>query len=180
VDVGDRVSAILNAAEEAARQIRADAERAAEATRREAEREAERYAGERRSEVDGEGERVLAGARADAEKMRETAHAAAQRVTEEGRRRLEELREEARTLGRRFESAIDELRDLVTQLEDVAPTASRRPGEEGREPEQSHPAGGADLTGALRPASGRAESPRKSDVSRVDAGRTHDGEQPPS
>jgi hypothetical protein len=179
-DVGDRVSAVLKAAEEAATQIRADAERAAEATRREAEREAERYAGDRRRDADGEIDRAVAAARADAEKIRETARAAARRVAEEGHSRLEELRGEARALERRFESAIDDLWNLITQLEAVVPAPTRREGERSGEGERSQPAEEAGLAEALRPGSERAEAPRESEGTQVDAARANDGERPPS
>jgi hypothetical protein len=180
-DVGDRVASILNAAEEAARQIRADAERAAETTRREAEREAERYADEHRRQADGEVERLVAGAAADAEAIRDTAHAAAQRIAEEGHHRLEELRGEARALERRFESAVDELRDLIMQLEELVLTSVRRPADEVQEPEDvSPPIEDADLSGALWPAPEREAASGETEDSELDTPmRSHHGERPP-
>jgi hypothetical protein len=172
-DVGDRVAAILNAAEEAAMKIRADAERVAETTRRDADRETERYAHERRRQADGELERLVAGAAADAETIRATARYAAERIGEEGHRRLEELRGEARVLERRFESAVDGLRDLIAELQEAVLNAaepretSERPAEEARETEApSRPVKQENLSEALHPASEREQVPRETGVSR--------------
>jgi hypothetical protein len=122
----------------------------------------------------------VAAAREDAEKIRQTARAAARRVAEEGHRRLEELRGEARSLERRFESAIDELWNLITQLEDVVPAAIRRPGERSGEAERSQRAEEAGLAEALRPGSERGEAPRQSEDTQVDAVRAQGGERPSS
>jgi hypothetical protein len=182
-EVGARVASILNAAEEAARQIRRDAERAAETTRREAESEAERYANERRRDVDGEVERVVAGAVADADAVRDTARAAAQRIAQEGHRRLAELRDEARALERRFESAVDELRDLVAQLEDVVGGAARRDVTAERPAYETRDAEGpqgeeADLSDVLRPAPERAQPSGETGESQRDHPVRSHGERP--
>ena len=186
-DVGDRVAGILNAAEEAAKQIREDAERAAERTRRQAEREAQEYADARRRRADEDVDGRMAGAAADAEAIRDTAHAAAQRIADEGHRRLEELRTDARALEARFGSTVDDLRDLITQLEHVGLDAAHRPsdrseadGPSGAAPEPADEADldEADLSNALWPTSEREEAeaplPRDDDV----AVRSPDGERP--
>jgi TPR repeat protein len=126
-DVGERVTSVLTAAEQAAEQIRADALRSADQVRRDAEAQARTYAAELRRDADQETERRLSTAVADAEAIRDTAQAAARRIADEGQRRLGQLREEARGLESRFEAAIDDLRDLLSQLEDVVVNAGGTP-----------------------------------------------------
>jgi seryl-tRNA synthetase len=125
-DFGERVAGILNAAETAAAEIRSEAERVAEELRRRAADEAEAYAGTRRSEADAEADRLVAQASADAAAVRDAVYAAAQRISDEGTRTLEALRTEARALENRFETAVDDLRGLIGQLENVVLDAGSR------------------------------------------------------
>jgi DNA anti-recombination protein RmuC len=118
-EVGGHIASILNAAEQAAAEIRADAAREAEALRLAAASEAETLGTTTRRQAEEEAERLVAGAKADARALRDTARAAAERIAEEGGRRLEELRLEARALEGRFERVVDDVRDLIAQLEHV-------------------------------------------------------------
>lgn len=152
-DVGDRVAAILNAAEEAASGIRTDASRQAERLRADAETEANALLQERRREADLEAERVLSSATEDAEALRTAAEAATRRIAEVGQQKLEGLRAEARALEGRFEAAVDDLRDLTAQLEDVVVGVVRR--------DDAHP--GRQLTEDLWPAAELAEAAQPED-----------------
>ena len=125
-DVGDHVAAILNAAEEAASRIRTDASREAETLRADAESKASAHVEERRREAELEADRLVAGAVADAQAIHTAAEAAARRIAEVGHQKLEGLRTEARALEGRFETAIDDLRDLTAQLEEVVVGAAGR------------------------------------------------------
>jgi hypothetical protein len=125
-ELGERVAAVLRAAEEAAQELHDEAVREAEALRRRAERESRAQAEEERSRASGDAERLRAAALADAEAIRDTAQAAAGRIAQEGQRRLGELRTEARTLERRFESTVDDLHDLIAQLDSVVRGAGQR------------------------------------------------------
>jgi hypothetical protein len=114
-ELGERVAGVLRAAEEAAQGIQEDARRKADGVRRRAETEA-------RAQVENE----RAKAAADAESIRDAAQAAAGRIAQEGQRRLGELREAGRALEGRFESAVDDLHDLIVQLEAVVHEAAHR------------------------------------------------------
>ena len=114
--LGERVASVLNAVEQTAERIRADAVRAAN---EKAGAEPRSYAEERR--------RRGAAALTDPSAMGDTARAAARRFAGQGQRRLVELRDDVRALERRFEAAIDELGELVSQLDDVVLSAG--PGE---------------------------------------------------
>lgn len=149
-DVGGHIAAILNAAERAAEDVRAEAARDAAALRREAQLEVEGHAGESRRRAEEEAERLVAGAAADARAIRDTAKAAATRIAEEGGRRLEELRLEARSLEGRFERVVDDLRDLIAQLEHVVVGAADGPDAE-RAGGRPHLAPAPDLGEDLRP-----------------------------
>jgi hypothetical protein len=126
-DFGGRIAGILSAAETAAAEIRADAERAADEHRRATAADADAYAAERRREADEEADRRLAQAADDAAAVRDAVYAATRRIGEEGTRALEQLRTEARALEGRFETAVDNLRGLISQLEDVVLEAGSRP-----------------------------------------------------
>jgi vacuolar-type H+-ATPase subunit H len=126
-DLGEHVASILSAAEQAADQIRADAEREAEQLRTDAAEAARSHHESTRARATDEAERLVSAATADARAIRDTARAAATRIAEEGQRRLQELRTDARALEGRFESAVDELHDLIAQLDDVVQGAVRRP-----------------------------------------------------
>jgi hypothetical protein len=125
--LGERVTAVLNAAEEAAAAIRAEAASEAEAVRSQAAAAGQGSAEEERRLGAEEAERLVSSAIADAAAIREAAHAAASRVAEEGRRRLGELRDDARRLEGRFERAVDDLNDLIGQLDAVVQGAVERP-----------------------------------------------------
>jgi hypothetical protein len=118
-DIGVRVAGVLNAAEEAAEQIRADARRSAEDIRRQAEAEARRFTAERRREADQEAHRVLAAAHSQAKAIRDEAQAAARQVEEAGLLRQEQFRQQIRALEQRVERALDGLRGVTAQLQDV-------------------------------------------------------------
>ena len=130
-DVGGHIAAILNAAEQAAEDLRAEAAREATVLRREAELEIEGQTSDSRRRAEEEAERLVASAAADARAIRDTATAASARIADEGARRLEELRLEARALESRFERVVDDLRNLIAQLEPVLVGAAERPGAEG-------------------------------------------------
>jgi len=118
-DIGVRVAGVLNAAEEAAEQIRSDARRSAEDIRRQAEAEARKFAAERRRDADQEAHRVLAAAHAQAKAIREEAQAAVRQVQEAGLLRQEQFRQQIRALEQRVEQALDGLRGVTAQLQDV-------------------------------------------------------------
>jgi hypothetical protein len=118
-DIGVRVAGVLNAAEEAAEQIRSDARRSADDIRRHAEADARKFAAERRREADQEAHRVLAAAHAQAKAIREDAQAAVRQVEEAGLLRQEQFRQQIRGLEQRVEQALDGLRSVTAQLQDV-------------------------------------------------------------
>ena len=121
-EVGQRVTGVLNAAEEAAAQIRAEAESDAARTRQEAEREADQWrmeANRRRQEAEQEALRKLAEAEAEGKRIREEAEATARETEAATRRRQEELREETRVLEEHRQRALYELRDIAAGLQDV-------------------------------------------------------------
>ena len=118
-DVGVRVAGVLNAAEEAAEQIRTDARRTAEDIRRQAEADARKFASQRRREADQEAHRVIAEAQAQAQAIRDEAHVAARHIEEAGLQRQEQFRVQIRALEQRVEHALDGLRDVTAQLQSV-------------------------------------------------------------
>lgn len=149
-DVGDRVASILNAAEEAASRIRTDASREAEKLRADAESEARSLLDDRRREAELEADGLVASAAADAQAIHTAAEAAARRIAEVGHQKLEGLRSEARALEGRFETAIDDLRDLTAQLEEVVVGAAGRG--------EAHPAPESELAEDLWPAAELTEA----------------------
>lgn len=126
-ELGDRVASVLNAAEEAATSIRAEAESEAESVRREAAESARAAAEDERSRAAEEAARLVSSALSDAQAIRDAARAAASRIAEEGQRRLGELRDDARRLEGRFERAVDDLHDLIAPLDAVVQGAVDRP-----------------------------------------------------
>lgn len=118
-DIGVRVAGVLNAAEEAAEQIRSDARRSAEDIRRQAEADARKFAADRRREADQEAHRVLATAHAQAKAIREEAQAAVRQIEDAGLLRQEQFRQQIRGLEQRVERALDGLRSVTAQLQDV-------------------------------------------------------------
>jgi hypothetical protein len=159
-NVGARVTGILEAAEQAAEQIRTDSLRQAHETMRRAEadaqvrieeltREAERvrseaddYARDIRQAVDSYGTQARREAEEDARKLvtdaeeqaratREAAQAMAEQIQEDASGRHETLQREARALEERRQRVLDGLRDLAAQLQD----ALVEPARAGREDE---------------------------------------------
>ena len=153
-ELGERVAAVLAAAETAAEEIQADALRKADALRRRTETEARAEAEDERAKAVAEASRLRRAAVADAEAVRDAAQAAAGRIAQEGQRRLGELRTEARALEGKFESAVDDLHDLIAQLEAVVRNAAGRA--EHSEPEADTDPG-RELEADLRPAAAFAE-----------------------
>lgn len=147
-EFGDRVAAVLQAAEEAAEQIRSDAQTAAEQMTRQAEqvsksllgeakseaqrvrveadteakntREAvESYATNHRREAEEKAAKTLSEADAQARAAREAAEAMAQRIEESARSLEEEVREQDRMVRGRMQRYLAALRDVSSQIEEV-------------------------------------------------------------
>lgn len=114
-ELGDRVAAVLRAAEEAAEQIRTDAQAAAEQVRRQAEQEAKARLEESRREA----VRVLSDAETQARSSREAAEAMVQRIQESARSLEEEVREQERMIRGRMQRYLAGLRDASGQIEAV-------------------------------------------------------------
>ena len=157
-ELGERVAGVLRAAEEAAEEIQEEARRKADALRRRAETEARAQAEDERSKAAADAGRLRNAAVADAESIRDAAQAAARRIAQEGQRTLGALREDARALEGRFESAVDDLHDLIAQLESVVQDVARRP-EVTAEPEVGDTDPGPALEDDLRPRGDAAEVP---------------------
>jgi hypothetical protein len=157
--LGDRVAQVLNAAEEAAGQIRADARRegvciiqeadATAATRvdeltREAEQlrqDAEDYARDIRSAVDSyatqqrrdaeqEARRILSEAETQARATREASQEMSEQMQQDARRRHEMLHRESKALEERRQRVVEGLRDLSAQLQDALVEPVRKGREE--------------------------------------------------
>lgn len=153
-DVGSRVTGILEAAEQAAEQIRSDSLRQAHETMRRAEadaqarieeltREAERvrveaddyardirqavdsYGTQARREAEEEARHLVTDAEEQARATREAAQAMAEQIQEDARRRNESLQRDAKALEERRQRVLDGLRDLVAQLQDALVEPSR-------------------------------------------------------
>lgn len=153
-DVGARVAGILEAAEQAAEQIRSDALRQAHETMRRAEvdaearieelsREAERvraeaddyardirqavdsYGTQARREAEEEARQLVGGAEDQARATREAAQAMAEKIQADAHRRHETLMREAKALEERRHRVLDGLRDLAAQLQDALVEPSR-------------------------------------------------------
>lgn len=147
-DVGSRVTGILEAAEQAAEQIRSDALREAHDTMRRAEAdaqgrieeltreagrvraEADEYARDIRQAVDSYGtqarreaeeqaRQALTAAEDEARAVREAAQAMAEQIQADARKRHETLHREAKALEERRQRVLDGLRDLAAQLQDA-------------------------------------------------------------
>jgi cell division septum initiation protein DivIVA len=156
--VGDRVSEILQAAEEAADQILTQARaqaldiqgRAEEdaATRvRELSAETERlreealeyardtrtavdsYADQHRREAEQEARELLGAAELEAESVRRSTEERAQQLEEQDRERTQGLREEALALEERRDRTLEELREIALDLRDTMEDGSARTGE---------------------------------------------------
>jgi vacuolar-type H+-ATPase subunit E/Vma4 len=147
-DVGSRVTGILEAAEQAAEQIRSDALREAHDTMRRAEAdaqirieeltretertrvEADEYARDIRQAVDSsrtqarreaeeQARQALTAAEDEARAVREAAQAMAEQIQADARKRHESLHGEAKALEERRQRVLDGLRDLAAQLQDA-------------------------------------------------------------
>jgi hypothetical protein len=147
-EVGARVTGILEAAEQAAEQIRSDALREGSETMRRAEadaqarieeltREAERvrleaddyardirqavdsYGTQARREAEEEARALMQSAEDHSRSIRESADAMAEQIQAEAHRRHESLLREAKALEERRQRVLDGLRDLVAQLQDA-------------------------------------------------------------
>jgi hypothetical protein len=135
--LGDRVAAVLQAAEEAAEQIRLDAGSAADELLAEAKREAQRvrveadteakntreavesYATNHRREAEEKAAKTLTEAESQARASREAAEAMAKRIEESARTLEEEVREQERMIRGRMQRYLAALRDVSGQIEDV-------------------------------------------------------------
>jgi hypothetical protein len=153
-DVGARVAGILEAAEQAAEQIRADALRQAQETMRQAEGNAEvrieelsseserlraeaddyardirqavdSYATQTRREADEEARRLVSEAEEQARATREAAQAMSDQIQTDTSRRHETLQQETRALEERRQRVMEGLRDLAAQLQDALVEPSR-------------------------------------------------------
>jgi hypothetical protein len=147
-ETGSRVAAVLNAAEEAAETIRAEARRHADEVLREAKsdaavrveeltREAERvraeaddyardirvavdsYGTQARRDAEEEARKIVSDAEDHARATREAAQDMANQIEEGARRRHESLVREAKSLEERRQRVLDGLRDLAAQLQDA-------------------------------------------------------------
>ncbi len=146
--VGARVTSILEAAEQAAEQIRADALREAAETMKRAEvdaearieeltREAERlrleaddyardirqavdsYGTQARREAEEEARALMQSAEDHSRSIREAADGAAEQLRADAHRRHETLQREAKALEERRQRVLDGLRDLAAQIQDA-------------------------------------------------------------
>jgi vacuolar-type H+-ATPase subunit H len=147
-EFGDRVAAVLQAAEQAAEQIRSDAKTDAEQMTRQAEQESktlldearseaqrvrveadtdakntreavESYATNHRREAEEKATKALADAESQARASREAAEAMAQRIEESARSLEEEVREQERMIRGRMQRYLAALRDVSGQIEEV-------------------------------------------------------------
>jgi arylsulfatase A-like enzyme len=146
--LGDRVAAVLQAAEEAAEQIRTDAKTAAEQMTREAKQESssllenakneaqrlrveadreakntreavESYATNHRREAEEKAAKMLSEAETQARASREAAEAMAKQIEERAQTLGEEVREQERMIRGRMQRYLAALRDVSTQIEEV-------------------------------------------------------------
>jgi hypothetical protein len=125
-DLGGRVAGVLQAAEQAAEQIRADAEVEADTIRASADEYAQdvrqavdTYAAQQRREAEAEAARAVEAGLAEARAMREAAQAMARRLEDEARARAEALRTETKALEDRRSRALDDLREIAGTLQDL-------------------------------------------------------------
>jgi hypothetical protein len=146
--LGDRVAAVLQAAEEAAEQIRTDATTAAEQMTREAKQEStsllesakneaqrvrveadreakntreavESYATNHRREAEERAAKMLSEAESQARASREAAEAMAKQIEERAHTLGEEVREQERMIRGRMQRYLAALRDVSAQIEEV-------------------------------------------------------------
>ena len=138
--VGERVAAVLSAAEAAAEQIRIDARREAVEILEQAKHEADAiraeaaayendthaavdsYAAKRRQEAEEQVQQQLAEAEAQERATREAAEKQAAQIEEAARRRQLALQEESRSTEEGLQRALQELRRMAVQLEGLVGT----------------------------------------------------------
>lgn len=137
VDVGERVAGILQAAEDAADRIRADALAEAEASKegieretrartdklvREAERvrkEADDYANRRHTEAEEEARKLVSQAETRARAIQETATETSKQIEFAALQRQAKLQEQARSFEERMQRALGSLRELIGEATDL-------------------------------------------------------------
>jgi hypothetical protein len=117
--IGERVSAILSAAEDAASEIRADARRKSDQLLQEAGRSAQAKIAELTTEAEARVKSVL-----------ESAQEGARRIEEGARRHQETLRAETQRLEERRRQALHGVRELMAVLEDLLDEAKTEPSPE--------------------------------------------------
>ena len=122
-DLGGRVAGVLQAAEEAAAQIRAEAEAYAADTRH----AVDTYASQQRRAAEHEARHTVTTAQEQARAIREAAEAMAGQLEEDSQRRADELRDELRVLEERRNRARDDLREIAAHIEDVLAGGSGEP-----------------------------------------------------
>jgi hypothetical protein len=137
--LGDRVTGILEAAEQAGEEIRADARADAErlkqeltaearALRAEAEEYArdmrlavEAYAKQHRRQAEEEARGIVAEGERQSAATREAAEQMVRQVEADMRKRQDELRAEVRILDHRKREALERLREIAAAVQDVLP-----------------------------------------------------------
>jgi hypothetical protein len=154
-EIGDRIAAILNAAEEAAERIRTTArdeaagilrhahetaahrveeltreperlrDEAAQAAHRTRE-EADAYSSDTRSDADRVARETVAQAQAEAEELRRAAHADVREIEEHGRRRQQEIAAEIKELSELRDDTARRVQDAVAGLRGAASTLEER------------------------------------------------------
>ena len=121
-EVGRRVAAVLNAAEQTAEEIRTEARTEAAQIRGQAESDAAarlEEASQRKAEAEEEARATIAEADTEARATRQAAEKLAQEIEEAARQRQEELRAETRSLEEEKERSLADLRRIADQLRDM-------------------------------------------------------------
>ncbi len=137
VDVGERVAGILQAAEDAADRIRADALAEANASKEEIEREAraradelvleaervrkeaDDYASRRHSEAEERARTLVSEAETRALAVRETARETSKQIEFAALQRQAKIQEQARSFEERMQRALGSLRELIGEATDL-------------------------------------------------------------
>ena len=132
-DLGNRVAAVLHAAEEVAARIREEALDEATAIRR----EAEDAATARVEHLTQEAEKVLAEAEAQARARREAAEETAARMEAEARKHQEDLNAAARSLEERLQKTLAGLERVSTNAEHVLTSAEQPAADDGNSAPQT-------------------------------------------
>lgn len=122
-DVGRRTSSILVTAEEAAQEIRDQAQKRrdeADAYSKETRENADQQAKALKESTEAEAERIRSVAARDAEKMKSDAQADVRKIVDDGETRQAELRGEIDELKQRRESIVQHLDQMAVQLSGAA------------------------------------------------------------